>query len=282
MRGLALNLPELRQPGIPIACHCARFGDKREDARMFRDLEIWLNHFEYHAQHPRSVPAGLSDVLKPEERRLIARSIATFQLGEQAEGNALLRTVWRFAQKHDATPLVRIIELFVREEQRHATLLRAFMEDHGLALEQTDWTDFVFCCLRRFGGLEFRLHVFVAAELIASVYYRALEAATGCQRLKILCRTLVAVELAHVGLESQLLLTLRARKSAVVRTAIRLLHRAFFAGTACVVYLTHRAVLRGAGYGIGSFLRLCAAQYAFYLDPPVTCRESGPRLSPRP
>lgn len=244
---------------------------------MFRDLEIWLNHFDYHSQHPRRVPAGLSDVLKPEERRLIARSLAIFQLGEEAEGKTLLYTTWRFAKKHNAAPLIRILELFIREQQRHAALLREFMEDHGLPRKRTDWTDFVFCCLRRLGGLELRLHVFIAVELIASVFYRALEVATGCQRLKVLCRTLVADELAHVGLESQILLTLRAHKPAVVRGGIRLLHRAFFVSTACVVYLTHRAVLRGAGYSMSSFLRVCTTQYAFYLEPPATCRESGPR-----
>src|SRR5215471_6241017 len=195
---------------------------------MFRDLEIWLNHFEYHAQHPRCVPAGLSDVLKPEERRLIARSIATFQLGEQSEGNALLFSAWRLAKKHNAAPLIRILELFIREQQRHAALLHRFMEDHALPRKHTDWTDFVFCCLRRLGGLEFRLYVLITAELIASVFYRALEVTTGCQRLKVLCRTLVADELAHVGLESQILLTLRARKSSFMRGITRCLHRAFF------------------------------------------------------
>jgi hypothetical protein len=244
---------------------------------MFRELEIWLNHFEYHAQHPRCVPAGLSDVLKPEERRLIARSIATFQLGEQSEGNALLFTAWRFAKKHNAAPLIRIFELFIREQQRHAALLHKFMEDHGLPRKHTDWTDFVFCCLRRLGGLQFRLHVFITAELIASVFYRALETATGCQRLKVLSRTLVADELAHVGLESQLLLTLRARRWPVVRGGIRLLHRAFFVSTACVVYVAHRALLRSVGYNIARFVRVCMEQYAFYLEPPVSCRESGQR-----
>jgi len=120
---------------------------------MFRDLEIWLNHFEYHAQHPRCIPVGLSDVLEPEERRLIARSMAIFQLGEQSEGTALLVSAWRFAKKH----------------------------------------------------------------------------------------------------------------------------RMFFASTAGIVYLTHRAVLRSAGYNMASFLRVCTTQYDFYLEAPVTCRESGPR-----
>ena len=249
---------------------------------MFRDLEIWLNHFEYHAQHPRSVPPGLSDVLKPEERRLIARSMATFELCEQAEGNALLRTVHRFAQKHQATPLLRITELFIREQQRHGALLRDFMRDHDIERREIDLTDFLFWCLRRIGGYEQRLHVLIAAELIANVYYRALEAATGCQRLKVLCRTLVADELAHIGLESQLLLTLRSQRPAPVRWVMSGFHKAFFSGAASYVYLTHRSVLHGAGYTWDSFLNVCRTQYAFYLERPVSVHAANPRLSPRP
>jgi hypothetical protein len=41
------------------------------------------------------------------------------------------------------------------------------------------------------------------------------------------------------------------------------------------VYLTHRAVLRSAGYNMMSFLRVCTTQYDFYLEPPVTCAESA-------
>jgi hypothetical protein len=249
---------------------------------VFRDLEIWLNHFEYHAQHPRSIPAGLSDALKPEERRLIARSMATFELCEQAEGRALLRTVQRFAQKHQATPLLRITELFIREQQRHGALLRDFMRDHDIERREIDLTDFLFWCLRRIGGYEQRLHVLIAAELIANVYYRALEAATGCQRLKVLCRTLVADELAHIGLESQLLLTLRSQRPAPLRVAMGWLHKAFFTGAAGYVYLTHRTVLHGAGYTLESFLRVCRTQYAFYMEPPVRVHAANPRLSPPP
>ena len=107
----------------------------------------------------------------------------------------------------------------------------------------------------------------ICAELIAKVYYRALEAATGCQRLKMLCRILVCEELAHIGFESQLLLALRASRPAPVRALMRLAHRTFIAGAAGVVWLTHRAVLRRAGYNLRSFLRSCLAQYAFYLEP---------------
>jgi hypothetical protein len=249
---------------------------------VFRNLEIWLNHFEYHAQHPRTVPTGLSDVLKPEERRLIARSMATFELCEQAEGKALLPTVHRFCVKHQAAPLLRITELFIREQQRHSALLREFMRDHDIDRKEIDLTDFLFWCLRRVGGYEQRLHVLITAELIANVYYRALEAVTGCQRLKVLCRTLVADELAHIGLESQLLLTLRSHRPAPVRMALNGLHKMFFTGAASYVYLTHRTVLHSAGYTLDSFLRMCRTQYAFYMEPPVTVRAGSQRLSPRP
>ena len=231
------------------------------------DFDIWLNHFEHHAQHPRRVQRSLSDLLSPDERRLIASSIATFQLGEQAEGRSLLRAGQRFAHARRIPGLVRIIELFIREEQRHSALLRAFMEEHNIPLKGTDWTDRVFRRIRQLAGLELCLYILISAELIGIVYYRALEAATDCRRLTVLCRTLVSDELAHVGFESQLLLALRAGRSAPVQALMRLAHRAFFAGTAIVVWLTHHAVFRQAGYGARSFLRVCLSQYAFYLDP---------------
>jgi len=242
---------------------------------MFPDLAIWLNHFEYHAEQARGEPKGLPDVLLPEERALIARSIATFQLGEQSDGAMLLRTVRRFAQAHDTPTLERITELFVREEQRHAALLRDFMDKHGIRSKNRDWTDRVFRRLRRLAGLELYLSVLITAELIGNVYYRALETATGCQRLKMLCRTLVADELAHVGFESRLLLELRARRAPLGRSAARLAHRLLFAAAACVVWTTHRPVLERGGFSLTSFVRACGAQYDFYLEPPAIADPSA-------
>lgn len=233
------------------------------------DLRVWLNHFEYHAQHARHVPSGLTDHLTAAERSSVAGSIATFQLGEQSEGAALLRAAERFARAHDMPSLLSVFEFFVREEQRHAALLGAFMDDHGIARQRRDWTDRVFRWVRRLAGLELCVYVLISAELIGKVYYRALEAATGCQRLRVLCRILVCEELAHVGFESELLLTLRARRPAPLRALMRLAHRTFFLATASVVWLTHRPVLRRAGYDARSFLRSCLAQYSFYLEPPA-------------
>lgn len=231
------------------------------------DLRIWLSHFEYHAQHQWGMPPGVADRLRPEERELIAGSIATFQLGERSGGATLLRAAERFARAHQTPSLVRIVELFICEEQRHAALLGEFMADHRIPLKSRDWTDRVFRRVRRLAGLELYLYVLISAELLGNLYYRALETATGCLRLKLLCRSLVGDELAHVGFESQLLLGLRASRPVAARWLMRGAHRAFFAATAGVVWMMHRAVLRRAGYSARSFLRVALFQYAFYLEP---------------
>jgi hypothetical protein len=235
---------------------------------MLPNLKIWLNHFEYHAEQPRRLPTGIANELSDRERDLIAPSIATFQLGEQSSGSNLLRAAYCFAHEHDAPEISRITELLIKEEQQHAALLRSFMAGHGIPTRGHHWTDGVFRRLRRHAELEFALTVLLSAELIGNVYYRALEVATGCQRLRLLCRMLVADELAHVGFESDLLLAMRAKRSAPVRVASDLVHRLLFLGTALVVWATHRPVLRQAGYGIFGFLKACWMQYQFYLIKP--------------
>lgn len=235
---------------------------------MLPNLKVWLDHFEYHALHPRKIPEGVANELTPEEKQLIGRSIATFQLGEQSEGGTLMRTAQRFAALHNEPRLVRITELFIKEEQQHAALLREFMEAHGIALKQRDWTDNVFRSVRKLADYELYVSVLITAELIANVYYRALETVTGCQRLRVLCRMLVADELAHVAFESEMLLAIRAKRPALARIAVDVLHRSFFFGAACVVWFTHYGVLRRAGYRMETFLRACHAQYEFYLKSP--------------
>jgi len=230
-------------------------------------LKIWLNHFEYHSDHHRSIGTDVPHALSSGERAAIASSIATFQLGEQSDGQRLLRAAQRFAVTHAAPELPRIIELLIREEQRHAQLLGAFMDSQGIARKRHDWTDRVFRALRRLAGFELAVHVLTTAELIGIVYYRALESATRCEPLRLLCRMLVADELAHVGFEAELLHALRGARPRWQRALQRLVYRAFFASAVLVVWLTHRKVLRRGGYHLGSFRRSCRTQSSFYLRP---------------
>ena len=244
---------------------------------MNTDLRVWLDHFEYHSTRRCTLPAGRSGDLTPWERKLIGDSIATFQLGEQSDGRSLLLAAEHYEREHDEAPLTRIVSLLIAEEQHHAALLGAFMDEHGIPRKRSDWTDQAFRRLRRLAGFELYLSVLVTAELIGKVYYRALEAATGSHQLQTLCRMLIADELAHVGLETDLLREMHENKSPTVRWLHTATLRTFFTGASLIVWCEHRRVLRSTGYGLATFMRACAAQYSFYLEPPRVGRAT--RLS---
>jgi hypothetical protein len=214
------------------------------------DHEIWLNHFEHHARHPRGLPAD-----PPSPTAL------------DVEGVRQLQRVERFAQLRGIPALVRIFELLILEDQRHAAVLRAYRTEYRLTLARTTWTDRLLRRVRRRAGLETYLHSRIDADLLGIVYFRALEAATPCPRLQRLCRVLASDKLAHVGFEAHLVLALRAGRPAALLGPMPDLHRAVFVVAACRVWWSHRAMLRRAGYGPRRFVRACLAQYAFYLGP---------------
>jgi hypothetical protein len=249
---------------------------------MLQDLPVWLAHFRSQAAHPRQVPALLDDTLSLRERRLIAASIATFQLGESSDGAQLRGAVRRHCQSQDDHALPEIFALFIAEEQRHASLLGEFMQDHEIPRREKAISDTVFRALRRLGGLEARLRILLTAEIIGIVYYRALEMVTDCRRLQILCRTLVADELAHVAFESQLLLASKNRRSGVAKLLAGAWEQCLLSAAALIVWATHRPVLQSAGYGPLLFLRDCRGQYAFYLKWPPAPRSGRPRRAHHP
>lgn len=234
---------------------------------MLPTVDGWLTCFERRAAHPPVLPAIL-EPLSIEERHRIGRSIATFQLGEQSEGRTLLALARRYAAKHDCAKLIRITECFIREEQRHAATLRAFMEDNGIPLLQRNWTDGIFRILRRLVGFELAITVLITAELIGVQYYRALLNSTGSKRLRAICSLFMQDEALHVAYESELLLALRARRAAPLRAFTTLAHATFHLATALVVWHEHRSVLRFAGYTAAVFLRVCANHYALYFVAP--------------
>jgi hypothetical protein len=233
---------------------------------MFANLTIWLNHFEYHAAKPRTLAPEASDVLTGEERAAIADSLAAFRLREQRAA-PLLAAAERFAAAHACPELIRIVSLLIHEEQRHAALLGAFLDAHGLPRRQPRAPRRLRGYWRDRAGFGAALSMLLAGELIGIVYYRALETATRCERLRALCRMLLADEHAHVGFESTLLLQLRGERAGAWSALERGAHRLLFTAMTLAVWQRHARLLRRAGYGPASFVTACRAQYEFYLEP---------------
>ena len=224
---------------------------------MRPDLGAWLEYFAANAQAPDPVPWDKEDALTADERSCIRTSIAKFQLGEYSEGHSLMAFASVFADELGEGSLVGITRYFIKEEQRHALMLKRFMQANGIPILSRNWTDTVFRQLRKYAGYEVSITVLITAELIALVYYEALRRCTRSAVLAAICGRILEEETAHTRYESELIRFLRSRRVRWVRPLSGLLHRVLYAGTVLLVFFDHRRVLRSGGYGLAAFWSAC-------------------------
>jgi len=214
----------------------------------------WCAYFAANSTSAEGLPWRHAGTLTSAERRVIAKSIQQFQLGEGAEGRRLLKRGLDSDQCSNDPHFVEALRLFIKEEQRHSTMLGRFMRTEGISALQGHWLDGIFRCIRVLSGLELELRVLVTAEVIAVPYYRALGAATKSELLGAICAVILSDEAAHLRFQRSILTRLSAARDPGLRCLITLLHRIFLLGTCCVIWLEHRRVFCAAGYSFGRFV----------------------------
>ena len=102
--------------------------NSQPNARQFTEhSEKWTRHFEANRNHMEHVPWQSDYKLSDFERTSIAKSIATFQLGENAEGNGFKRSGRAYAQMTGDFEYLSALDLFIKEEQSHSAALGRFM-----------------------------------------------------------------------------------------------------------------------------------------------------------
>ena len=216
-------------------------------------LENWYNYFRKNSTEAGDIPWHVGNDLSPPERSIIAKSIATFQLGEYSEGRHLLAFAEDYAQANGNPHIVPVTKYFIAEEQNHASVLKKFMVIHNIELIQKNWTDSVFRRLRKYLGFEVSMTVLITAEMLALIFYDALQEATSSLLLKKICEKILVDETSHVKYESELIEYIRTQKSLSARILARVLHRFLFFGTVLVVYFEHRRVIKQGGYKLTRF-----------------------------
>lgn len=232
---------------------------------MLDHLSLWLDYFQRNANSESHIPWREKETLGSIEKARIASSIATFQLGENSQGTHLQQRARDYGNSWDRPELGDITHLFIKEEQHHAALLARFMQQHGIVLKPKQWTDGVFRWLRHLVNYEMMLSVLITAELIALVYYRALQQQSGSIVLRCICRKILCDERAHVEFESSILRQFHRQPSRIKSLVLRTGHQILYAGVVSVVYIEHRAVLRAGEYTLRSFWRSCWHEYKVYL-----------------
>lgn len=226
------------------------------DRKGIAESRMWCARFAANGETDDEIPWDDEYRLAPDEREAIEASVQQFQLGEGSQGRRLLRRGEAFATAAEGDPdFVAALRLFVAEEQRHSEYLRRFMEREGISVLSKHWVDWAFRRFRALAGLELALRVLVTAEIIAVPYYRALRGATKSPVLRAISTRILRDEAGHLAFQASMLARLGAGRHRVLRRAVRTTHAVFLAGTAALVWATHRRVFAAARKQAGSFLR---------------------------
>ncbi|MVN78761.1 ferritin-like domain-containing protein [Hymenobacter sp. HMF4947] len=196
--------------------------------------------------------------LGPATLRAVQGSLQTFQRGEGTGGDHLAA----LAEQLGDADYAAAMQLFIQEEKGHADMLGQFMDKQGIPRLQKHWLHTVFRGLGRPLGLVHMVRVILTAEVVATVYYRALFNATYSGLLQQICRRILLDEEMHLVFHCLAIRQLSSPRNWLSQWFWKQVYRGLMAGTALVVYATTRSALRAGGYGFWGFCAAIATEYA--------------------
>jgi len=221
----------------------------------FHDIKTY-----FQANHARFADLAWDDPhqLGPAELRAVRTSLQTFQRGEGTGGDHLTA----LAEQLGDADYAAAMQLFIQEEEGHAAMLGRFMDRQGIERLQTHWLHDIFRWLGRPLGLVHMVRVILTAEVVATIYYRALFRATYSGLLQQICRRILLDEEMHLAFHCVAVRQLSPQRNWLSKWAWRQVYRGLMAGTALVVYATNRSTFRAGGYGLVGFCLAIADEYA--------------------
>lgn len=162
----------------------------------------WTQHFaDFHRREEHfdwTLPCELHD---EKARRLLADSLAIFQLGETGDGSTLKRWAARAETRGDVPRgYAEAAAAFIAEENRHSALLAIMVRHLGGTLKENQWSAWAFNRARKLlPALEFELQVLLTAELIARAYYGLLSQRLEEPLIRRACASLTCDEVGHIA-----------------------------------------------------------------------------------
>ncbi len=211
----------------------------------------WIQYYEKHSQRHAGETYDWSS-LAPDRARpdisALAGSLAIFQLGESGGGTRLRRYAEALSTADAAfAGYSRAVELFIREENAHAELLKQMVHRLGGKLLEKQWSNSVFRFVRSALGLEFNVQILLSAELIARGYYGLLARHAPDGVIRDACLRITRDEVGHIAFHVDFF---RGRLAAWPgwRAALwRAQFRVLFESAGLVVWWDHGLALRRCG-----------------------------------
>lgn len=204
----------------------------------------WLKFFEQRSERRLPEPEPIETYAEVPES--LARSLAIFQLGESGGG-----TIIEQARQSDIRSIdddyADAVQLFVKEENRHADILAICVRMLGGSLIQENWTAKLFVSSRRLVGLRLKVLVLLAAEVVGLCYYHLLAARLPAGQIRSLLAQLVNDERAHLQFHCAFL---RSQVDCFWKRAIFIVAwRITMFAAAIVVLIDHWPAIRDLGIG---------------------------------
>lgn len=234
------------------------------------DSARWLAYFRANALRPVSAqPAPIT--LERELHEALVHSLQRFHLGENGEG----RVAREAAEVGDPVldeALVRCVDLYVKEEGRHARELVAALKALGAQPLRRALAEDLFRWGRRtlglgrgsVAGLRAKMLVIAAAEVVGVVYYRLLAERVPARAIQAMAQEIAEDEAAHLDFQAAYTRAYVAAESAPRRPWLAAAAGAFFgaalASAVVTVAIDQRRLLRALRIDPILFARRCGQE----------------------
>lgn len=204
----------------------------------------WHQYFQTNQDHFDYIKWKGEMELDGSEEKLITKSIQQFQKGENSDGKHLMK----LSEKMKDDNYTLAIKGLIKEEQNHAAALGQFMDQEKIKTIDGHWLDAIFKRIIKTPNLELTIMILLAAEIVASIYYKALRQATYSRTLKSICRQILEDEKMHIKFRASALRVYYENHSLFGRFVVRNFYLAFMMLTSLVVWIQYRKVFKAGGY----------------------------------
>jgi hypothetical protein len=161
------------------------------------NYQHWLQYFHTN-RFDRPEPNWDAPFTMPEEkRRLLALSLAEYQLGD---GGGECKLVARDAEQYrgSAEDARTVVDLWFAEEREHSRLLACGVERVRGQFVTTTFGFELFYAIRRRLGVQFEMLVLLIVEIVSTGYYRVIRRHVGDEPLAAMCKLILRDEARHI------------------------------------------------------------------------------------
>lgn len=216
----------------------------------------WYTYYKANAEFQLKIPWERGAEITADERHVIADSLTAWQLGETSDGSHLLAAAKNYAQRIEDPGYVHVIELFIKEEQRHGGDLGRFLDLAHIPRLQRNWGDTLFRTIRYIlPTMEIWTTPVIMVETLALVYYKAVQKATNSLVLQQLCQQILRDEVKHIRFQYERLAILHRNRPVPLRKLTYLLQQVLYCIPVILVWIGHHRVLKAGGYSFRNYWR---------------------------